>query len=45
MIVLKSEQIMRAESEHGARTFMDVIDNCYSFFLHPYPLLPISVIP
>ena len=25
MILLNSEQIMRAESEHGARSFMDVI--------------------
>ena len=33
MIVLNSEQIMRAESEHGARSFMDVIGDCYSFFL------------
>ena len=35
MMVLNSEQILRAESEHGARSFMDVIGDCYSIFIVP----------
>ena len=30
MIVLKLEQIMRAESEHGARSVRGCLGDCYS---------------
>ena len=31
MIVLKSEQIIKVESECGAQSFMNVIGDCYSY--------------
>ena len=38
MTVLKSEQIMRAELEHRARSVMDLIGDCYSIYFKTYAI-------